>query len=131
MCQRDGDGGQNGKDLVGKIAFQPMPLVIGQVFALQKVDAGDAQALLQVTPYLLLLIQNPGAGLIDCGQLPFRRQALGRLRFYARTHLPLQTGNADHIKFVQIAERDGEEAQPFEQRVPGVLRLLEDALVEL
>ena len=44
--------------------------------------------------------------------------------------LALQPGDADHEEFVEIVARDRQEAQPLEQRMRGVARLLEHALVE-
>ena len=44
--------------------------------------------------------------------------------------LALEAGDPDHEEFVEIAARDGQEAQPLEQRVGGVARFLEHAAVE-
>jgi len=46
-------------------------------------------------------------------------------------HLTDQAGDADHHELVEIAARNRQEAQPFEQRVGGVACLGQHPLVEL
>ena len=47
-----------------------------------------------------------------------------------RARLPGEPGDADHHEFVEVAARDRQEAQPFEQRIARVLGLREHAAVE-
>src|SRR4051794_41456509 len=44
--------------------------------------------------------------------------------------LAFEAGHPDHVEFVEVARRDRQEAQPLQQRVPLVLGLRQDALVE-
>ena len=43
----------------------------------------------------------------------------------------LRRGHADHEELVQVRAEDGEELDPLQQRHAGILRLVEDAPVEL
>ena len=49
----------------------------------------------------------------------------------AGAHLALEAGDADHEEFVEVVGRDRQEAHPLEQRMGGVLGLLQDAPVEM
>ena len=66
----------------------------------------------------------------DRGELLGRGQAVGRRFLDAEQLLALEAGDADHEEFVEIVARDGEEAQPLEQGMGRVARLLEHAPVE-
>ena len=55
----------------------------------------------------------------------------GLLRRDAGAHLALEAGDADHEEFVEVVGRDRQEAHPLEQRMVGVLGLLQHAPVEL
>ena len=49
----------------------------------------------------------------------------------AGLHLLLQAADADHEELVEVRAEDGEELEPFQQRHGRVLRLFQDAAVEL
>ena len=59
------------------------------------------------------------------------RQAVGRRPGVAGGDLLLEARHADLEELVEVAGEDGQEAGPLQQRVALVLRLVEDALVEL
>jgi len=81
-------------------------------------------------PDPLLLGHQPAGALVDRRQLLDRGQpvlALGRHPGIGET---LQAGDADHVELVEIGGRDRQKAQPLEQRMRRVGRLLENPLVE-
>ena len=55
----------------------------------------------------------------------------GDLDGNAGAQLALEAGDANHEELVEIVGGDGEEADPFEQRMGVVVRLLEHPAVEL
>jgi hypothetical protein len=60
-----------------------------------------------------------------------RREAIGPGGRIARAELPLEPGHADHEELVEVRAEDGEEFHPLEEGHARVLRLFEDAPVEL
>ena len=77
---------------------------------------------------------GPGAGARGpgCGRAsrsPTGRRGVGER--VACRDLLLETGDAHLEELVEVAREDGQEADALEQRVAGVLRLVEDARVEL
>ena len=67
---------------------------------------------------------------VDLGELLRRRQAVVAQRGDARIDHALQAGDAHHVELVEVGRRDRQKAQPLEQRMAEVLRLLEHAAVE-
>jgi hypothetical protein len=64
------------------------------------------------------------------GYLLLRRTAVDRELLNARGNLLLEAADALHEELVQVRRRDGEEADPLEQRVAAILRFSEDATIE-
>ena len=64
------------------------------------------------------------------GELLLGGPAVGRAGDLAGLDLLAQTGDADLEELVEVAGEDGQELDPFEQRVALVARLVEDARVE-
>jgi hypothetical protein len=66
----------------------------------------------------------------DRVELLGRRQPVDRAGLDLLELLPHQAGDADHEELVEVRTRDREEAQPLEQRMRGIARLLHHAAVE-
>ena len=66
----------------------------------------------------------------DFGQLLGGRAAVEALLGHAVGHLALETRQAHHEEFIEVARRYRQEAQPLEQGVAEVARLGEHAPVE-
>ena len=64
-------------------------------------------------------------------ELLARGVAVGRHVLDAGAEAPHRRGHADHEELVEVGAGDGEELHPLEERLAGVLRLGEHALVEL
>ena len=69
----------------------------------------------------------------DLDELGQRAHAVGRrvLRLEVLVELGLQAGDADLEELVEVRRADRQEPEPLEQRVGGVARLFEHALVEV
>ncbi len=68
---------------------------------------------------------------LDLRKLLRRRAAVGRDRGDAGLGLADQSGDAHRIELVEVGRADRDEAQPLQQRVARVLRLLDHAVVEV
>ena len=126
----DGQRRQNREQLVQELGLQPLALGLGDALAVDDLDAGDGQLLLQLAPAQLLFGHQFAGGDIDPLQLFGRRQAIGRQNPHPLAQLALQAGDAGHEELVQIIGRDRQETQPLKQRMVGVGRFLQHPLVE-
>ncbi len=68
---------------------------------------------------------------IDRVQLLGRGGAVGGAFQHAGAGLADQPGDADRVEFIEIRGADGDEAQPFQQRMMRVLSLGNDAEIEV
>ena len=73
----DGQRRQDGEELVQELGFQTLALGLGDLLAIDDLDAGDRQLLLQLTPAQLLFGHQLAGGDIDALQLFGGRQAVG------------------------------------------------------
>ena len=129
MADIEGQRSEQGVDpLLVELGY-PRLLVGGQVVDPVDHDACSCQSLLQTVPAAGVLVYEPahlGGDLLHQDVVVdgcVVRTGDGVLGDYPR--------HADHVEFVQIAVADGEELDPLEQRVCGILRLFEAAPVEL
>ena len=114
-----------------ELALEPLALGRPQLLGLDDVDAGRGHLGLQRAPAGLLVADEAGGEAVDLGQLLGRRQAvLARLRD-AGGDLAVEAGHAHHVEFVEVGGRDRQEAQALEQRMARVVRLLQNAPIEL
>src|SRR3546814_20571321 len=81
-------------------------------------------------PFALLLVDEAVHLGLDFGELLSRRAAVGRRIVDSLELLTLQPRDADHEEFVEVAARDRQETQPFEQRMRGIARFLHHPPVE-
>ena len=79
--------------------------------------------------HLLRFHQRAGA-LVDRFELLPRGQPVLAQRLDAGEALAFEAGDAHHVELVEIARRDRQKAQPFQQRMARVLGLGQNALVE-
>ena len=125
---RDGNDGTDQLDGVETLSFADGELTLSMAGGEIQVNTYTAGN--QLTPRV--------AGLSDGGSIVTWQSAgqdgsgLGvyAQRFDAALHLTFQPGNPDHRKLVEIARRDGQEAQPLEQRIPLVLAFGQDTAIE-
>ena len=76
------------------------------------------------------LVTSRSASAVIAGELLGDGQAVGREFLDPERLVRLQARDPDHEEFVEIVGRDGQEADPFEQRMLRVARFLEHAAVE-
>ena len=88
------------------------------------------QPLHLVEERFLLLVQRAHRVEDGAELLPGRHAGLVVHDVRLLLHEVEQAARADHEKFVQVARKDGDEFQPFEQRHRLVHRLAQDAVVE-
>ena len=121
---------QHGEKLVEELRLQPLALGAGDLGAFDHLDPGGRHLLAQDAPAALLLgHQAPGGG-VDLFQLFGRRQAVGGDDADPLAHLTLQPRHAGHEELIQIVGRDGQEANPLQQRMALVGGFLQHAPVE-
>ena len=131
MRRIDGERRQQRKDVGEKILFEPGPLRLADVGAVDQHDAGLGKRGAQLEPLRLLVLDQHQDGFRDAGELLARGQAFGAHGRDAGTHLRAQAGDAHHEELVEIVRRDRQEFQPFEQRMAAIGGFLEDAAVEI
>ncbi len=106
-------------------------VAVGQAFGAAKRNPGLTQQAEKFAQDALLVGQQQFGALLDGGQLLRRGAAIGRDQGGACLRLPDQRGDADRVELVEVGCADRQEAQPLQQRVARVLRLLQDAVVEI
>jgi len=93
-------------------------------------DAHLRQLAMDDAPHLLLRLHQPVGFRRNGGQLLPRGQPVGRTHVHVLQLLALEARDPDGEEFVQIGAGDRQEAQPLQQRMGAVHRLLQHALVE-
>jgi hypothetical protein len=121
----------HGEHRFEEVAFEPGLVVLGKTVAADDVDAFPAHERHEPREALLLLVlQMPDLDQ-HLVELLLRGAAVGAARCDPLAHLAGKAGDADHEELVQIVGRDRQEAHPFQQRMGGVERFLQNAAVEL
>ena len=112
------------------VAIQVRLLVEVQLVVLRHPDPLLGQLVQQQLQGTLLardqLVHQAG----DPIQLLPRRAPVGAGGLHLRVQLTVQPPNPDHEEFVQVGGEDGQKLHPLQQRVGGVLCLLQHALVK-
>ena len=126
----DGLRGDERQDVGLEIVFEPLLLFFGEF-----IDQRDDNALLgekspqDLETFLLAVFQFEHL-LADGFELLARAAAIDAGRFDIALQLPFEAGDAHGGELVEIAARNRQETQAFEQRVIAVLAFGEDAAVE-
>ena len=131
MRRIDRERREQREDVRKEIIFQPSPLRLGDVGAVDEHDTGLAERRAQLEPLFLLIAHQEHDRFGNAHQLLGRRQTLRTLGGDAGAHLRAQAGYAHHEEFVEVVRRDRQEPQPLEQRVLAVFRFLKNAAVEV
>ena len=131
MRRVDGDRRQDRKHLILKKLFQPGSVLVGDVLAIEHLNAFSIQRIAQLGPLVVLALGNLGDHLVDARKLFLRRKPV-------LTHLGdtfgdvlAQTSHTDDIKLVEIRGADREKAQTLQERVVRVGRLFKNPAIEL
>jgi hypothetical protein len=122
---------QDRENAVQEILIEPGTLVLGDLRAIDKNDALMQQVVAQFAPARLLVAGQGRHRLVDAGELLRRRQAVGALGGDAGPDLTAQARHPDHEELVEIVGRNRQKTQALQQRVARILRLLQDAPVEV
>src|SRR3546814_2252857 len=93
-------------------------------------DSLRGEQAVQPLPFGLPLVDEAVHLGLDLGELLSRRAAVGRGVVDSLKLLALEARDADHEEFVEIAARDRQETQPFEQRMRRIERLFHHPAVE-
>ena len=131
VCGIDGQWGQNGKHPLHEPRIQPVPVAFGQGGGLADLDPFFSQQSGQIPPHALLIGQQGFGARFDLRQLLCGGAPVGGHMGYAGLGLALQPGDADGIELIEVGRADRQEAQPLQERMAGVLGLLDHAVVEV
>ena len=127
----DGERGQQREDMGEEIVFKPGALRLGDVRAVDQHDTGLGKRGTQLTPLLLLILDQHHHRLGDPHQLLGGRQPFGALAGDAGSNLRPQAGHAHHEELVDVVRRDRQEFQPLQQRMAAIGQFLEHAAIEI
>ncbi len=128
----DPQWGEDRKDLCLEVGAQPIAISISKISIAKNLDAGGVQQRLQFfieDPTLLLHHgEHDGAKLFELlgGGHAVRRQV-----DHAGLDLILQARDTDHEELVEIRAEDRQELDALEERMAGILHLLQHPAIEL
>jgi hypothetical protein len=131
MRRIDGERGEHRKDALHEEGVQPLAISGGQRLDLANDEPRMGEFALHLVPGVLLVGDQPAGADIHVGELLGRRLPIRRDGRHTRLGLADQTRDADGVELVEVRPADRDEAQPLQQRVVAVLRLLDDAMVEI
>ena len=131
MRRIDGERRQHREDALHEESVEPFAIGHAQRVHLGHDQPGMGELALHLVPGVLLVGDEPAGADVHVGQLLRGRLPVGRDGRHARLRLADEAGDADGIEFVEVRPADRDEAQPLQQRVVAVLRLLDDAMVEI
>ena len=126
----DGERGHHREHLLEEMLLDQRHVGLGQRPAVEHHDPLGLQGLDQLAPDHLLAGHQGAGVLVDLLELLGGGEAVGGLGVEPAAHQAAQAGDADRVELVEVAAGDRQEAQALQQRVVGVLRLLEHAPVE-
>jgi hypothetical protein len=131
MRRIDGQRREQRKHVAKEILFQPVPLGLLQMRAIDQRDADRGEFRPELDPALLLVACERRHRFADARELLGGREAVWALRHDALPHLTFQAGDAHHEKFVEVVGRYRQEAHPLQQRMMLVGRLLQHPAIEM
>ena len=102
-----------------------------QLLGLDDEDARRCHLGLESAPAGLLIADEDGGEAVDLGELLGGRQAVLARLHDAGVDLSVEARDAHHVEFIEVGGGDGQKAQALEQRVAEIVRLLQDAAIEL
>jgi hypothetical protein len=124
--------GDHFKDKFIEVFIRHKTLPLGEGAVIQDLDAGFFERREQVIAQQLARLGHQLQGhFADFGQHPRRRGAIHRQLDYPRIHLFADAGYTHHEEFVQVRAEDGQELDPFQERVALILGFFQDAPVKL
>ncbi len=126
----DGERRQDRENLRHELLFEPRPVARQQLLRADDGDAGGAELGPQRAPCHLLVAHQLAGPRVDRRELLHGGQAVLARRRDLGQDMALQTGHPYHVEFVEVACRNRQEAQAFQQGVARIVRLAEDAFVE-
>ena len=114
MGRIDRDRRQHGQQAIDEQLPQPGSIFARQCCIVENGDAFANQALLQIGPAALLPVNKLTGALSDSRQLLLRGQSVVTFHVDPGSHQFLKAGDAHHVKFIEVAVRDRQKADPFE-----------------
>ena len=122
---------QHREHALHEIAVEKLRVLAGELCGAVKDDAGLREQRAHMGEGGLLGGDQFARAGIDRVQLLGRGGAVGGAFEHAGAGLADQPGNPDRIELVEIGSADGDEAQPLQQRMMGVLSLGNDPEIEV
>ena len=122
MAGVEGQRGQNRENFALEMAAQQLPLRRSEVLGGEHPDIARIEFGFElIEPATSRAFQHRCQTILDGLDLFERRHAIGR-RQHRRggAELTPKPGDPDHKKLIQVAEKDGEEFDPFEQRIAQI-----------
>ena len=127
----DRKGREHREDRGEEFPLEPDAVLPRQLAGPHDLDVFRRERLLQHGERGLLLELQLVDLLEDLAQLLGRRAPVGAALGDLLPDLAFEPGDAHHEELVEVGCGDRQEAHPFQERVGGVLRLVQDATVEL
>ena len=131
MGRVHGQRRQDREDVRTEIGIQFGPVLLVQVLDAEHVDAFGMQLLLQAAPPRLLFRDQLQRGVLDPLHLFGRRQAILAGLHHPGPDLFPQAGIAHHLELIEIAGRNRQEPQSFQERMIVIGGFFQDAPIEL
>jgi hypothetical protein len=126
----DRDRRENREQALHEVSLEPLALPPVEIAGSENRNVRGVQLGPQLLPAALLALDQRRHPLVDQDQLLGRVVAVRAPGPLPGAQLSLESGDPDHRELFQIARRDRQKTEPFEQRIALVVGLLEDALVE-
>ena len=126
-----GKGREDGKYFTLEIVAERCPVIRGEVPAGDDVDPRLLQSRDEVlSPEVRLLCKHWFKDPVDLCQLVLGAHAIRRRFKHPPFQLPLQSCNPDHEEFIEVVGEDGDELDPFDERVDRGTGFRQDPPVE-
>ena len=127
----DRQRGEHREDAFHEPGIEPEALAVAEAGGVAHDQAGLFQLAAQLLPDLELCGHQGFGACFHLHQLLGGGAAIGRGGGDAGLGLADEAGDADGVELIEVGGGDGDEAQPLQQGVAGVFRLLQHAVVEI
>ncbi len=114
-----------------ELLFEPCSLGRVQRLGFDNENARRCHLGLQSTPAGLLIADEGGCKSVDLGELLGGGQPVLACLYDAGIDLPIQARDPHHVEFIEVGSGYGQKPQALQHRVARVVRLLQDAAIEL